>query len=228
MSKNDVVLELRNINKTFIHLQEKLEILDNINLQVKNKETVAIIAPSGTGKSTLLQIAGLLDQPTKGEVMIDGKNCKNLDDNARSFIRGHKIGFIYQNHYLLKEFTALENLLIPQMIIGNIPDKDKARELLSKLKLEHRISHKPSELSGGECQRLAIGRALINSPTIVIADEPTGNLDPHTTEIVFDLLLEQIENTSCALLMVTHNMNLISRMHSTLELKEGKLQRYKK
>ena len=188
---NNNTLSLKNINKTFRQGNEVLEVLKNVNLDIKPKEVVALIGPSGSGKSTMLQIAGLLENPTDGEVYIDGENCTGNSDNVRTALRRDYLGFVYQYHNLLPDFDAAENVIIPQLIAGAKykEAREKAMWLLQRLGLSEREHHRPAELSGGEQQRVAIARALANTPKLLLADEPTGNLDPNTSDNVFFTLL---------------------------------------
>lgn len=222
MSKT-ATLVLKNINKTFMQGGEPLEILKNVNLEIMPKEVVALIGPSGSGKSTLLQIAGLLETPSGGEVFIDGENCSESTDNMRTILRRDYLGFVYQYHNLLPDFNALENVIIPQLIAG-IKYKEaaeKASWLLKRLGLGERETHRPAELSGGEQQRVAIARALANTPKLLLADEPTGNLDPNTSDNVFLTLLEVVRETGLSALIATHNIELAHKMDREVTLKEG-------
>jgi lipoprotein-releasing system ATP-binding protein len=186
---------------------------------------VGLIGPSGSGKSSLLHAAGLLEKPTAGQILIEGRDCSKLGDAARTRLRLGLIGFVYQFHHLLPEFTALDNVALPQMIAG--ASKAQAREragvLLSDLGLGHRLNHQPGQLSGGEQQRVAIARALANQPRIVLADEPTGNLDPHTSGAVFQSLFELARASGVALLIATHNLQLARYMHRVFSLEDGRL-----
>jgi lipoprotein-releasing system ATP-binding protein len=218
-------LELKGINKTFRQGDNVLEVLQNVNLKVKPKEIVALIGPSGSGKSTLLQIAGLLEQPTDGEVFLDGEICSGNNDNVRTLLRREYLGFVYQYHNLLPDFDALENVVLPQLIAGKKYKEaaDKARWLLQRLGLGDREHHRPAELSGGEQQRVAIARALANTPRLLLADEPTGNLDPNTSDNVFLTLLEVVKETGLSALIATHNIELAHKMDREVTLKDGKL-----
>ena len=186
---------------------------------------VALIGPSGSGKSTLLQIAGLLDRPSGGQVFIDGQNCEKANDGLRTALRRDYMGFVYQYHNLLPDFNALENVMIPQLIAGvkESAAKEKAEWLLNRLGLKERIKHRPAELSGGEQQRVAIARALANTPKLLLADEPTGNLDPSTSDSVFLALLEIVKETGLSALIATHNMELAAKMDKQVQLKDGVL-----
>ena len=222
---NNTTLTLKNINKTFRQGNEILEILKDVNLEIRPKEVVALIGPSGSGKSTLLQIAGLLENPTEGEVYIDGENCTGNSDNVRTALRRDYLGFVYQYHNLLPDFDAAENVIIPQLISGvkYKEARDKAMWLLQRLGLNEREHHRPAELSGGEQQRVAIARALANTPKLLLADEPTGNLDPNTSDNVFLTLLEVVKETGLSALIATHNIDLANKMDRVVSLKDGKL-----
>ena len=225
MSKNNATLVLKNINKTFVQGNNYLEVLKSVNLTVKPKEIVALIGPSGSGKSTLLQIAGLLEQPTDGEVYLDGQLCSGSNDNVRTAMRRDYLGFVYQYHNLLPDFDALENVLLPQLIAGTKVKeaREKAKWLLQRLGLGERMNHRPAELSGGEQQRVAIARALANTPKILLADEPTGNLDPNTADNVFLILLEVMKETGLSALIATHNIDLAHKMDREITLRDGQL-----
>lgn len=209
---NDV-LTLDHITHYYGTEAHKVEILQDLNFSLSKGKICALLGPSGSGKSTILQIAGLLDTPKSGNVIITGKKCNELNDDEKSFFRGQKIGFIYQFHRLLPELTALENVVIPRMLYDtdlNTAHKD-ATILLEGLGLKHRIYHLPTELSGGEQQRVAIARALINKPELILADEPTGNLDPTTSIKVFEQLTEFVRSKGAAALIATHNMALAKK-----------------
>ena len=220
------VLELKNVIKTYKQGKQNIEVLSGVNLEIKSQEIIGLVGQSGSGKSTLLQIAGLLDKPTSGKVIVNGKNIEKQNDDVRTFLRRDYIGFVYQYHNLLGDFSALENVMLPMLISGkNKSDaKDRAVMLLEKMHLSHRLNHRPAELSGGEQQRVAIARALANSPKLLLADEPTGNLDPNTAEEVFVALLDIIKETGLAALIATHNMELATRMNKQFRLKAGVLQ----
>lgn len=222
---SDYALELKDLNKIFYQGGVELEILKNVSFGLRKGEMVALLGPSGSGKSTLLQIAGLLDRASSGEIIIDGQKMSGLSDLKRTRIRRHKIGFIYQFHHLLPEFSALENLIVPQMIAGTGRRQAEinARDMLSRLNISDRADHRPARLSGGEQQRVAIGRALINDPQILLADEPTGNLDPGTSELIFDLLLGIIRDRNVAGFIATHNVGLARKMDRVCELQDGTL-----
>ena len=222
---NNTTLTLKNINKTFRQGNEILEVLKDVNLDIRPKEVVALIGPSGSGKSTLLQIAGLLENPTDGEVYIDGENCTGNSDNVRTMLRRDYLGFVYQYHNLLPDFDAAENVIIPQLIVGVRYKEaaDKAMWRLQRLGLNEREHHRPAELSGGEQQRVAIARALANAPKLLLADEPTGNLDPNTSDNVFLTLLEVVKETGLSALIATHNIDLAHKMDRVVSLKDGRL-----
>ena len=223
---NKPVLELASIKKSFSKgSTNKIEVLKGIDLQLFPGEIVALVAPSGAGKSTLLQIAGLLDKPLSGKIFIDGQEIQNKSDNQLTMIRRREIGFVYQFHHLLPEFSSRENIDLPQLANG-FPSKDAQRrsnELLDLVNLSNRSNHRPAELSGGEQQRIAICRALANKPKIILADEPTGNLDQNTTLSVFESLLKIVRKTNLAALIATHNLDLAKRMDRVVELIDGKI-----
>ncbi len=222
---NQPILTLKNISKHFYQGTQRLDVLKGLNLEIKPHEVVALIGPSGSGKSTLLQISGLLEQPTDGQVIIDGQDCSSASDALRTSLRRDYLGFVYQYHNLLGDFTALENVILPQLIAGkkNKEAQQKAEWLLVRLGLKERLNHKPAELSGGEQQRVAIARALANTPKLLLADEPTGNLDPNTSDNVFLELLNIVKETGLSALIATHNMDLASKMDREVALKDGKL-----
>ena len=223
---NKPVLELASIKKSFSKgSSNKIEVLKGVDLQLFPGEIVALVAPSGAGKSTLLQIAGLLDKPLSGKIFIDGQEIQNKSDNQLTMIRRREIGFVYQFHHLLPEFSSRENIDLPQLANG-FPSKDAQRrsnELLDLVNLANRANHRPAELSGGEQQRIAICRALANKPKIILADEPTGNLDQNTTLSVFESLLKIVKKTNLAALIATHNLDLAKRMDRVVELIDGKI-----
>jgi lipoprotein-releasing system ATP-binding protein len=216
-------LRLEAIDKTFRQGGKALEVLHGVSLEVRPGELVALVGPSGSGKSTLLHIAGLLERADAGEVMVGGQTASLLDDNARTALRRNTIGFVYQYHHLLPEFSALENVVLPQMIAGlaKAEARVRAAELLGLVGLTERAEHRPARLSGGEQQRVAIARGLANAPAILFADEPTGNLDPHTADGVFDLLVKLVRGAGLAALIATHNLDLAARMDRTLRLEDG-------
>jgi lipoprotein-releasing system ATP-binding protein len=219
------ILRLQSISRRFRGENENLVILDGADLSVQSGEIVAIVAPSGAGKSTLLHLAGLLERPDSGSVFIDRVDAGGLSDNERTAIRRDKIGFVYQSHHLLAEFTALENVVLPQMIAGIAESQAKIRAaaLLAAFGLTPRAQHLPGKLSGGERQRVAIARALANAPQLILADEPTGNLDVATAGIVFAELLRVVREQGVAALIATHNPELAARMDRQVTLRGGKL-----
>ncbi len=218
-------LVLSDIQRTFHQAGNGLQVLRGAAVSIASGETVALVGPSGAGKSTLLHIAGLLERPDGGEVIVDGEACSDLSDDRRTALRRTAIGFIYQFHHLLTEFTALENVVVPQMIAGvsKSAARERASELLGMVGLSEREGHRPAKLSGGEQQRVAIARALANSPKVLIADEPTGNLDQETAERVFELLMRLTRETGVSSLVATHNPDLAACMDRKLTLKNGLL-----
>ena len=225
MNKKETTLCLKNISKTFRQGNETLQVLKDVNLEIKPKEIVALIGPSGSGKSTLLQIAGLLEEPTSGDIFINGESCRDANDGLRTVFRRDYLGFVYQYHNLLPDFDAMENVILPQLIAGvkYKAAEEKAKWLLHRLGLDEREHHRPAELSGGEQQRVAIARALANTPKLLLADEPTGNLDPNTSDNVFLTLLEVVKETGLSALIATHNIDLAHKMDREVSLKDGKL-----
>lgn len=219
------VLELVDINRTYTTGAGALQVLEKANLNLKQGELVGLIGPSGSGKSTLLHTAGLLERPESGRVLLEGEDCLALDDAGRTALRRNKIGFVYQFHHLLAEFTALDNIAMPLMIGGQSKAvaREKAQALLEDMGLSERGHHQPGTMSGGEQQRVAIARALANDPRLIIADEPTGNLDPATTERVFGALIRLVKEEGAAVLVATHNMSLTKHMDRVLTLKDGQL-----
>ena len=223
---NKPVLELIAIEKSYSKGSEnKIEVLKGVNLQLFPGETVALVAPSGAGKSTLLHIAGLLDKPLSGKILISGTEIQNESDNQLTMIRRQEIGFVYQFHHLLPEFSSRENIDLPQLSNGaSLKEaQQRSNELLALVNLGTRSDHRPSELSGGEQQRVAICRALANKPKIILADEPTGNLDQKTTSSVFETLQKIVKQTNLAALIATHNLDLANRMDRVVKLTDGKL-----
>ena len=214
MSEPAAILSLRGIRRRFVQGPATLDVLQGIDLDLERGTIAALVGPSGTGKSTLLHIAGLLERPSAGDVAIDGRACGSLGDAERTRLRRERIGFVYQFHHLLPDFTAQENVVLPQLIAGRSQREadGRARALLERLGLSERLTHRPARLSGGEQQRVAIARALANGPGLILADEPTGNLDPHTAEGVFAILLEMVRDTGTAALIATHNPELAARM----------------
>lgn len=220
------VLQLSDITREFKQGGKTLEILRGINLSISRGEIVALLGPSGCGKTTLLQIAGLLEKPTSGSIIINGKKVEGAGDGLLTQLRRTQIGFVYQFHHLLSDFTALENLLLPQYIAGISKAEAQSRglKLMESVGLEKRATHYPSEMSGGEQQRVAIARALVNRPALLLADEPTGNLDPQTAEEVFQVMLQTIRSLKIGALVVTHNEELANRMDRILRLNDGMVQ----
>ncbi|MBS7587953.1 ABC transporter ATP-binding protein [Ancylobacter defluvii] len=216
-------LRLQGIDRRYVQGEGTLDILRGADFEVMEGQSVALVAPSGTGKSTLLHIAGLLEHQDAGEVYIGDQPTAGLADAERTRIRRTDIGFVYQFHHLLPEFSALENVMMPQMIRGLAKREAAARakELLSYLGLGKRLEHRPGELSGGEQQRVAIARAVANAPRVLLADEPTGNLDPHTADHVFRALQQLVEATGLAAVIATHNLDLAARMHRRVTLQDG-------
>lgn len=219
------ILFIQDVERHYRQGDETLRVLNGIELALWSGQSVALVAPSGAGKSTLLHIAGLLEHADHGDVYIEGRSTAILPDHERTRIRRNEIGFVYQSHHLLPEFSALENVLLPQMIRGlaRAEAKKRAIELLEYLGLGGRLNHRPAELSGGEQQRVAIARAVANAPRVLLADEPTGNLDLHTAEHVFRALLQLVSASGLAALIATHNMDLAARMDRRMTLREGKI-----
>ena len=223
---SDAILELKDLKKSYNqNKSNQIDVLLGANLLLKKGEVVALTAPSGAGKSTLLHIAGLLDQADTGDVLVAGQNLAGVSDRRRTIIRRRDIGFIYQFHHLLPEFSAAENIMLPQMADGQRKSaaKTRALHLLEAVGLLNRAQHRTAELSGGEQQRVAFCRALANNPKLLLADEPTGNLDQATSEQVFDALLSIVRQTGLSALIATHNPALASRMDRTITLEQGRL-----
>ena len=219
-------LRLEAIEKGYNHGRPNaIQVLHGASLIIQPGEVVALVAPSGAGKSTLLHIAGLLDTPDKGRVSLNGRDMTGLSDNARTEARRTEVGFIYQFHHLLPEFTALENVVVPQLANGahKGPAHDRARDLLGHVGLGQRVDHRPAALSGGEQQRVAFCRALANNPKLLLADEPTGNLDPATSGMIFATLMNLVRVTGMAALIATHNMDLAAQMDRAVRLERGHL-----
>jgi len=218
-------LELQDIKRSYTQGEACLEVLKGATIAIAAGEIVGLLGPSGSGKSTLLHIAGLLERPTSGRIIIGSADCATLSDGQRTRIRREELGFVYQFHHLLPEFTARENVMLPQMIAGTSRAKaaERASELLAALGLAERLEHQPMQLSGGEQQRVAIARALANRPKILLADEPTGNLDPKTSGAVFDQLLDLVRGEGLAALIATHNYQLADRMDRSVVLEDGHL-----
>ena len=219
------ILQLHDVTRSFRQGPREIVVLQGVDVALWPGQAVALVGPSGAGKSTLLHITGLLESPTSGRVIVNGRDCATLSEAGRTRLRRTEIGFVYQFHQLLPEFSALENVVIPQLILGRgrKAAEARARALLTNLGLGDRIEHRPAELSGGEQQRTAICRGLANAPKLLLADEPTGNLDPHTSEHVFRELIDLIRQQGVAALIATHNMDLARRMDRVLLVQDGKL-----
>ncbi len=222
---NPPVIELKSVERHYVQGPRKLTILNGADFTLKGGEMVALIAPSGAGKSTLLHVAGLLERPDAGDVILSGRACGRLSDEDRTAIRRNDIGFVYQFHHLLPEFSALENIMMPQMIRGLDSEaaRQRAEQLLDYMKIGKRATHRPAELSGGEQQRVAIARAVANAPLVLMADEPTGNLDPATAIYVFDALEALVRQSGLSALIATHNHELARRMDRRVTLADGKV-----
>lgn len=222
---SEAVLSLKSVERTYTSGDEELHVLRGIDLDLKPGEIVGLIGPSGSGKSTLLHIAGLLEPPDAGEVTLAGIDAVNANDDMRTALRRNFVGFVYQFHHLLPEFDALENVALPRLIHGELRHRamPEARRLLTALGLGERLTHRPAELSGGEQQRVAIARAFANAPKLILADEPTGNLDPATSEAVFESFRRAAREEGTAALVATHNIALSERMDRVLTLADGKL-----
>lgn len=223
---SDAALELTNVTRQFKQAGRTIDVLNGIDFALAKGEMVALVGPSGSGKTTLLQIAGLLDSPTGGEIYVGGKAAHSLNDHARTSLRRSEIGFVYQFHHLLPEFSARENVAVPQMIAGKSKAEAtrRAEELLDMLGLSDRLSHRPAALSGGEQQRVAIARALANHPAVILADEPTGNLDEQTAETVMAVFVKVAREEGVAALMATHNLELAARLERTLRVHGGRVE----
>ena len=222
---SEPVLSVRGLKRSYVTAAGTLEVLRGVDLDLRPGEIVGLIGPSGSGKSSLLHAAGLLEHPTEGQIVIDGQDCSEMGDAARTKMRLRKIGFVYQFHHLLPEFTALDNVAMPQMIAGRSKTvaQARAKDLLCKLGLDQRLHHQPAQLSGGEQQRVAVARALANTPQVLLADEPTGNLDPKTSTAVFAALHDLAREQGVAALIATHNMEVAGYMDRVFALQDGKL-----
>ena len=218
-------LALRGVRKVFRQGGAELRVLDGVDLALDPGEIVALVGPSGAGKSTMLHVAGLLERPDGGAVLIEGRDCGGLSDEHRTMLRRRALGFVYQFHHLLPEFSALENVMLPQMIagVGRREARDKAAALLERVGLAERLDHRPARLSGGEQQRVALVRALANDPKILLADEPTGNLDHTTATSVMAILIEIVRASGLAALIATHNLELAGRLDRIVTLEDGRL-----
>lgn len=217
------VIELKNIFKRY-SVQDSF-VLEDVSLKTEKSEVTALLGPSGSGKSTLLHIAGLLDSPTSGNIIFEDQKIEELSDDEKTSLRLHKIGFVYQYHHLLQEFSSLENVMLPMLIAGRKKTiaQEKAENLLELLGLKEKINMFPSELSGGQKQRVAIARAMINDPVLLLADEPTGNLDPETAQSVFDDMLKIMKSSKMSAIVATHNYELAKKMHKQCSIQDGKL-----
>lgn len=223
---NDIVLQLHDIKRWFGDGDKRLNVLKGIDFTLCKGEVVALVGPSGSGKSTLLYLTGLLDKPNSGTLCLKGKLCEKMSEKERTLMRRSYLGFVYQSHLLLPDFTAVENVMMPCLISGMKKNeaKEKAMMLLDKMHLKNRSEHRSGELSGGEQQRVAIARSLANDPSVLLADEPTGNLDPTTSEIVFKELLSLVKETGLSALIATHNSDLANTMDRKVQLKNGLLE----
>jgi lipoprotein-releasing system ATP-binding protein len=225
---SEPVLAVRQLRRVYATGQGPLEVLRGADLDVAPGEIVGLVGPSGSGKSSLLHAAGLLERPTAGTITIEGRDCGALDDRARTRVRLETIGFVYQFHHLLPEFSALDNVAMPLLMAGagRRAAVERARELLARLGLAERLDHQPAQLSGGEQQRVAVARALANRPRLLLADEPTGNLDPTTSRAVFENLHDLVRQTGVAALIATHNLDMVKHMDRVLALRDGRLEAY--
>ena len=219
------VLTLKNISHTYFQKSNQIRVLNNINLDISHGEIIALTGPSGTGKSTLLNIAGLLETPTLGSINLCDTDCRLINEDQKTILRGKNIGFIFQSHRLFPEFSSLENVMLPQLLMGFSKKQalSNSKELLSTLGLEDRFFFRPANLSGGEAQRVGIARALANSPNLILADEPTGNLDPETAKKVFELLYKLVRALNISCLVATHNVDLANSMDRRISLKYGSI-----
>ena len=222
---NKELLILKNISHIYNQDLQKIKVLNNINIRVSKGEMISLIGPSGTGKSTLLNIAGLLEKPTLGSISLSGHDCTKLSEDNKTFLRGSEIGFVFQSHRLFQEFSAIENVMLPQLIMGKskIDAEKKSKELLSILGLKNRLEFRPAKLSGGEAQRVAIARALANSPSLILADEPTGNLDSFSANNVFKILYKLVKSLDISCIFATHNNDLAKLMDRKIVLANGSI-----
>ena len=223
---SEPILITTGLMRSFVQGHVTIDVLRGIDLAIQPGEIVALLGPSGSGKSTLLQAVGLLEGGFKGSIRLDGEEASRLDDEGRTRVRRNLLGFVYQFHHLLPEFNARENVILPQLVRGDEPvaAKQRAEELLAKLGLSERLDHRPSKLSGGEQQRVAVARALANKPPLILADEPTGNLDEHTADTVFAEFLNLVRGEGCAALVATHNERIAAKMDRVVRLHEGRLE----
>lgn len=219
------MIDIKDVYKSYENGPQKVDVIKGISLQVNQAEVVVIMGPSGVGKSTLLHLIGALDLPTSGEIKIADQNIHTLRNDSLARFRNDSIGFVFQFHHLLPEFTALENILIPAMMYGklSVEKEEYAKHILDEVGLSHRLNHKPRELSGGEQQRVAVGRALVNQPKVILADEPTGNLDKKSGESLYSLLLDLNKKLKQTLIIVTHNENMTSQASRVIEMDDGKI-----
>ncbi|MDP1974599.1 MAG: ABC transporter ATP-binding protein [Alphaproteobacteria bacterium] len=222
---SDPFLTLEHISRVFHQGDRDIHVLNDVTLHLYPKQITALLGPSGAGKSTILHIAGLLEKPSKGDVKIAGKSTRRASDGDRTKIRRQQLGFVYQAHHLLPEFSALENVMLPLLLNATPKEKakDKATQLLERVGLKDRLNHRPAQMSGGEQQRVAIARALANKPKLLLADEPTGNLDPHTAESVFQMLIQIVREEELSILIATHNHELLPFMDRILKMEDGKI-----
>ena len=222
---NKELLILKNISHIYNQDLQKIKVLNNINIRVSKGEMISLIGPSGTGKSTLLNIAGLLEKPTFGSINLSGHDCTKLSEENKTILRGSEIGFVFQSHRLFKEFSAFENVMLPQLIMGKskIDAEKRSKELLSALGLKNRLEFRPAKLSGGEAQRVAIARALANSPSLILADEPTGNLDATSANNVFEILHKLVKSLNISCIFATHNHDLAKLMDRKIILANGSI-----
>jgi len=216
-------IKINNLHKYFVKGDTTVDVLKGIDFNIDSGETVAITGPSGSGKTTFLQILGLLDTPSDGSVSINGKDESKSKESRKSSLRNQYFGFIYQFHHLIPEFTALENVMMPLLVSNQsiTVSKEKSTRILDKIGMHHRLNHKPNELSGGECQRVAIARALVNEPRFILADEPTGNLDPEASSIIFNQFMELRDTVGSGLILVTHDQALAEKMSMTYKIDGG-------
>ena len=223
VDNSNIVTELQNIFKRYS--SEDSFVLNDVSLSVKESEVVALLGPSGSGKSTLLHITGLIDSPTEGKIIFENKTVEKLSDDEKTFLRLRKIGFVFQYHHLLQEFSALENVMLPMLITRRKKKEvqEKAEHLLKMFGLQDKINMFPSELSGGQKQRVAIARAMVNDPVLLLADEPTGNLDPETAQSVFDDMLQIMKTNNMSAIVATHNYDIAKKMHRQCSIEDGKL-----